>query len=828
MKRLIKITVAAVLLAVSPLTAFAAVQGRAVAKGRVISSDGSALAYVTVALMSADSTVVAGTSTADDGSYRLESAPGHYRLAASMIGYVDRSVEVELAAEENEMEDIVMEEDAAMLDAARVTGKVNLVEMKMDKIVMNVSQSAFASTSNALDLVKKAPGVTVDKDGNIKLNGKSVDVWIDGRPSHMDGKSLEALLRSTAGSTIEKFELMPNPSSKYDASGQGGIINIKTKKTLASGFNGSMGASGGGMYFKKPGFVWMEDFWANLNYRGKKTNTFLNLYEGIYNNAIDYSSRLEMTTPAGEMSQSSDSFLKQRWSSMNIKLGNDWFISDRDILGFIVNVPGSLNDMGSDGGDGFNGSSLQEYDGMRMESNSKIDNGSKSLTSSVNLNYTHVFDEGKSSELTTNLDWYRTGQRTDNDIFTSTLQIRYTAEDAVQAQEQEVSRTVDNTSTVNIYSAKIDWQTMFWKNAMIEAGAKWAGSFTDNAMLKTETDRPDTGNDYSYSEHIAALYVSVAKPFGTKLTLKAGLRGEYTYSYGDWKSSATSTKRSYFDLFPTLYVGYTPSEKAMLSFSYTRRINRPGYYSLNPAESFVDEHSYMRGNPDLKPQYTNSVSLSSVIFQHYTFSLGYNYTGNMFNQIPSFRENGDMVMTWGNFGQNHIVYLSAGLSSLQLAKWFEWTMNLGAMYNCDKDGEMTRHSFSFSGYTDFTFNLPKDWKIELDGWYSSPTSWGYVRMGHMWMSNFGVKKTMLDNRLTLSLNVDDIFRSMNMDINTLGSDSSVQTSMQKQKFYQQKVKLGIVWNFGQAQKTRYRKVGNLDEASRMGGSGGGMGVSAGK
>lgn len=121
-----------------------------------------------------------------------------------------------------------MSEDTQMIAGATVTERVKLIEMKIDKLVMNVSQSAFAQGSNVLDLIRKAPGVTIDKDGNVTLNGKKVQVWIDGRPSYLDGKGLEALLRSTPGSSIDKFELMEHPSAKYDAEGQGGIINIKT------------------------------------------------------------------------------------------------------------------------------------------------------------------------------------------------------------------------------------------------------------------------------------------------------------------------------------------------------------------------------------------------------------------------------------------------------------------------------------------------------------------------------------------------------------------------------------------------------------------------
>lgn len=184
--------------------------------------------------------------------------------------------------------------DTTAIEAAVFTEKVKQIELKYDKLVYNVSQSGFASGSNALDLIKKAPGVVVDQDGNVKLNGKAVSVWIDGRPSHMDGKSLEAMLRSTSGESIDKFELMEHPSAKFDASGQGGIINIKTKKNGIKGLNGNISLNGGAMGFKTPDMYgkkflsvpWDENVYASLAYRTKKTNTFVNLYQYVNNTDI--------------------------------------------------------------------------------------------------------------------------------------------------------------------------------------------------------------------------------------------------------------------------------------------------------------------------------------------------------------------------------------------------------------------------------------------------------------------------------------------------------------------------------------------------------------
>ena len=199
---------------------------------------------------------------------------------------------------------------------------------------------------------------------------------------------------------------MPNPSSKYDAQGQGGIINIKTKRNALAGFNGSLGGSAAGMYFKKPDvFEWNEDLWANLNYRGKKTNTFVNLYEGIYNMGMDFSTELELREP--DFKQHTESFQNNSYRAFNVKLGNDWFINDKNILGVIATVPGSWNVMGGRKGEEYNGFTDQTLAGETARDLSSSLNNQKNLQGSANINYTHIFDPDRSAELTANLDWYR-------------------------------------------------------------------------------------------------------------------------------------------------------------------------------------------------------------------------------------------------------------------------------------------------------------------------------------------------------------------------------------------------------------------------------------
>ena len=318
--RLVVIAIAAIL---GGATASAARQNAAEIKGIVCDkSTGEPLGWTTVALMRPDSTLAAGATCDDKGAYSLQAAPGEYIIKASLIGYKDIFRNEKIVSGLNEIEPLNMSEDTQMIAGATVTERVKLIEMKIDKLVMNVSQSAFAQGSNALDLIRKAPGVTIDKDGNVTLNGKKVQVWIDGRPSYLDGKGLEALLRSTSGSSIDKFELMEHPSAKYDAEGQGGIINIKTKRNALSGLNGEIGTDDGGMYFGETGrFLMRENVNGSLSYRTAKTNTFVSAYQGIYDMDIDMNIDNKLTRDGVPFRILARSLQKDRYRNWQVRFG---------------------------------------------------------------------------------------------------------------------------------------------------------------------------------------------------------------------------------------------------------------------------------------------------------------------------------------------------------------------------------------------------------------------------------------------------------------------------------------------------------------------------
>ena len=248
--------------------------------------------FVTVSVLAQDSTLLTGAITDDEGRYEIDLSTFNLQrstliLQASYVGY-----QTAFGGP-----DFVLREETERLKEVEVKAKKPLIERQMDKLVVNVSASPLSAGSNGNDILRRAPGVRIDKDGNITVNGKSVEIWVDGKPSYLSGQQLKAMLDGTDGNTIEKIEIISNPSAKYDASGQGGIINIKTKRNMMKGLNGMLSAGYGGMYFGDvKRWLSQEMFSLMLNYRGEKTYTFGQFTQVFAQNDIDFESYRE--TPA--------------------------------------------------------------------------------------------------------------------------------------------------------------------------------------------------------------------------------------------------------------------------------------------------------------------------------------------------------------------------------------------------------------------------------------------------------------------------------------------------------------------------------------------------
>lgn len=795
--------------------------------GSVIDAEGKAMPFVTISVLAQDSSLLTGTITDDDGLYAIELTTNQYIIQASYVGYVTAYGGP----------DFVLREETEKLAEVEVKAKKPLIERQMDKLVVNVSASPLAAGSNGNDILRRAPGVRIDKDGNITVNGKSVEIWIDGKPSYLSGQQLKAMLDGTDGNTIEKIEIISNPSAKYDASGQGGIINIKTKRNMMKGLNGILSAAYGGMYFGDvKRWLQMDMVSLNLNYRSEKTYTYGQLTQVFGQNDID----LETYRKTPTLENYSYSGYAMDFQYYMVKVGNDWYIDSVNTFGFILQVPYMKANQWIIDGRNY----AYTVEGTDTVSKSVSHTGAQiqSPQHTANLNYTHTFNDELERELTVNVDYNRYNNKTTNTQLT----------DYEELLPYSLGLNINSQQVVDIYSAKLDFQTKFWKTGMIECGVKYGLSSTNNHMTTDSifNDIPlsQTPQDFRYDEHVAAAYISVGKQFGEHWSVKLGLRGEYTYSFGNWLSADSVTRRSYFNPFPTAYIGYTTSPLGKLqqpiavSASYTRRIKRPNYWMLNPFRTYIDAYSYQEGNTALTPEFNNDVELHFSWTQYLNVTFNFAHTQDMFSQKTTILPDGMGYTKWSNFGtctthggnlsltELPLVpkYVTAedGTKTMQGA-WLALTVNAGwfhfinKSYEKNAEGKPVYENRTHYGYVGGTLSayLPKDWTLTFDGNWSSPMTTGYNKQGSMYFLSFGVRKMYMPKGLIFNLNIQDLARSLSMVDKSEGMAPGYE-SWHGNYVRQQRVMLSITWMFGQYQQHKNRKVGNMDELNRLGGGGG--------
>ena len=343
----------------------------------------------------------------------------------------------------------------------------------------------------------------------------------------------------------------------------------------------------------------------------------------------------------------------------------------------------------------------------------------------------------------------------------------------------------------------------------------------------------DTGslserNDFRYGEQVYAAYVNLAKKFSEKWNAQAGVRGEYTIQDGHWlMASAESTRshKDYCDFFPSLYLSYAPSRKAVLSASWSYRISRPKYWQLNPFKEYVTATSYTQGDMELEPSYSHNASLTAVLFSRFSVSAGYNRTEKFSGiQTPLLdRSTGVMGLIYTNAGLNQTAYATVSLSELPLTKWWNLTANL--TWSCnrfDAYEELAEQVYGqpYSNVTNSlyasmstTFFLPKNFKIGVDGWLSTPQSQGYINVKTMARLNFSLIKTLWDGKGILALYFYDVLNTGDCDISMENNGAMTYSIVQRQS--QSGVTVGFTWRFGKSEQQRSRNVGTIEEESRL-------------
>lgn len=771
--------------------------------GTIKDEKGQPIEAVTITLLQAkDSSRLKETVTTKTGHFAFDNVPaGKYLVSASSVGYslvYSNRLEVTTGRLAQSLPPLVMTGTTTSLHEVAVVGRRPPVEQKADRTIINVDASPSNTGSTAMDVLEKAPGVTLDKDDNISLKGKQgVTVMIDGKPTYLSASQLADYLRSLPASAIDQIELMTNPSAKYDAAGNSGIINIKTKKNKLKGFNGNVNLTHTqGVYPKPSGSL-------NLNYRTGQFNFFLNAgysrWEGFQvlqitrkylddNAAQTVNSIFQQTTVMHFLNPEA-----------NVKFGMDYFLNQKTTLGFVVS--GFRNNEQDR-----SGSNIQ-----LMSPNYVVDslvyspntNNTTWKNGSANLNFRHEYDSA-GRELSADLDYVRYSSMSDQ-YFNN---LTYTPGNVLLDQS---ILTGNLPSTINIYTFKTDYTRPLAKGYKLETGIKLSYVNTNNTANyydvvsgKSNVDTTKT-NAFIYRENINAAYVNMTKQYG-KWTVQAGARLENTNYYGHQLGNPltvinndSSFSRSYTNLFPTLYLTYQANEKNQLTLNYGRRIDRPAYQDLNPFLFFLDEYTYQAGNPYLQPQYTQNIELSHTYNHSLTTTLNYSYTQNFFTE--TFEQSGQAtIVRNGNIG----VRQNAGVSvsyMLPVTKWWttilysdvNYTKFTGMLYGQNLDVQATTMLVNVSNQ----FSLAHGWSGELSGFYRTKGVEGQVVVYPLGQGTAAISKKIMKDKASLKLAVRD-FLYTNKPHGYIDFQETDATFNNRRDSRQ--VAMTFTWNFGKPLK----------------------------
>lgn len=708
---------------------------------------------------------------------------------------------------------LVLKEKIKTLSEVKVEIKKPFIERKIDRTVVNVDASITNAGATALEVLEKAPGVSVDKDGNVSLKGKAgVIIMLDGRPSYLSGAELANLLRNMPSSGIDQIEIMTNPSAKYDAAGNSGLINIKTKKFKTKGFNGNLSTSARQSKF------FSTNNSLNLNYRTGKFNLFSNYtYATSRGESTMHLTRKFRNTNTKLVETIFDQTTPQnrKYTYQNLKVGMDFYANKKTTLGVVVSGylnPGKENSLNQTNLNNAN----NQTDSIVIANNLFT---KKSNNLSANFNMRHTFDStGK--EFTVDLDYLNYYSTNEQFLLSNFLN------PDLSVRRDPTILLGNLPSKVNIYSAKTDFTFPLKKSAKIEAGLKSSYVTTDNDALyqnKTNTGYvTDEGktNHFIYKENINAAYVNYSKEI-KKWGVQAGLRAENTYANGHQVGNSTRPDslftKQYTDLFPTAYVSYQLNAKNTFAVNYGRRIDRPDYEDLNPFYYFLDEYTYEVGNTLLQPQITDNIELSHTYNGFLTTTLNYSKTNNVIlDVIKQNTSERKTFQTKDNLASKTNLGLAIS-ANFPVASF--WNANFYGNVNYDTyDGQLNGGMLKVEG-TSYFLNLgnqlkfKKGWSAELSGWYRSGGLEGQIISNPMWRIDAGLAKQVLKKKGSLKLSVRDIFKSQQFSGAVKYQDIDLNIKNVRDS---RTVSLTFSYRFGKPMKEQRRKSGGAgDEQSRV-------------
>ncbi len=781
-------------------TAFSASAQRLSVKGRVVDSEAQPITYASVALTQNDK-LITGCTSDIDGKFSFEANAGDYDLVVTFIGYEYHKQSLALS-ESVDLGDITLSESSEQIEEVVVTSQ--LIRREADRFVVDVANSPLAMGKDGEELLKSSPGVWI-QDDKISINGSSgTKIYLNDREVKMEDTQLITYLRSLSANDIQRIEVIPQAGADYDAASSGGIIKITTKKRLDAGLMGSASlvAQGTkGMYNIMPS--------VSLNYNRGKLNVYGRVGVGAQGSYHLSTEHTDYTT-GSVIDAASDMDTKSQWRDANVGVVYD--INDKHSLGAEVQYnyygDNSITDTWTE-------HTVADII-TRTDGNYKSHSGTHMTTATLNYIY-KLDDMGSTLKFIGDYTYSNSPDRNnyiDTEIDPVTLLLR------------DSTYRDNSLSIYQLGTATVALEKVLSPKVTLKAGLKYTYNNNNNSAnyeyLEGEAWMPNTLKNYDigYTENIGAAYIIASAHLG-RLSLVGGLRGEYT----NFQDKAGDVKQNYFDLFPNANLSYALTADGAYSLiaQYSRTISRPSFWTLSPNETKISEYLIQRGNPNLKPAYNNSISVTAVLKYKYTITLGVQIMQNAIQQTTLVDSTNPelLILQHINFPTLNSYFASANLP-FQFTKWWQANINLTGMYTGQRiyPDEPIRRNFMGFANAQMTFTLPKEFYIELSGRYLHGLVAGNTKLADMGNMNLSVKKRLLDNKLTLKLGVDNLI-PQTQEI-TIEEPTFKRVMTVDQSWMRPMVNFSVSYNFNTGKQFRAKSVesGSAEDRGRIGSGGG--------
>lgn len=753
--------------------------------GMIVDENAKPIEYASIYVKrTSDSTIAQTGITNESGRFMIQEIPfGEYFIEIQYIGYRKHYSKAFTISKEQSIFKIpkfMLSNKSTSLQTVEIKAQKDMLQTNLDKTVFNVESSIMADGATAVEVLEEIPSVDVDVEGNVTVRGsENVTIWVDGRPTNLTLDQIPA-------SMIESIEVITNPSARFDPDGMAGILNVVLKKKKESGFNGLV-SLGGGMslytleptpkhYIVRP---YINQYNANVsfNYSYDKINFFINYsYRG---HKFKNGGKLDRDSWYGsDTTNLNQTNLGQgSGGGHNVFTGLDWFINKKNTLsfsfGFRYGTHKDTSSLTSENADWIAGE-LFPSSYYAQFGNGK----NKNMNFNAAINYKKTF-EMKGRELTADVSYNQSfGENNNWSVQEFDLPLEY------DYFQKTVSKSLNRNA-----NAQVDFVTPIGNGGRIETGYKFSyRSIGQDYSLYNAYDNDPWAmdstqlNNFEYTEYLNALYFIYSNTFWKKLQVQVGLRGEIANTFSNLKSADTVYKKNYYNLFPTVHIKYEINDKHSLKLSYSRRVQRPNIWQLNPYRDISDKQNVRCGNPYLNPEMANSLELGyqlSINKSFFSATAFYRHRSHLITRYTTLDtlENGDIytLTSYQNLNQSHNIGVELFYSQ---RIWKFWKIN--ASFNFYRNiiesdnllDENLARNWEFRFRLNQTFSFEKNWDIQLNFRYSSPSlttgsmGWGTGGVGQgrrsaRYSLDFAVKKGFLKNSLVVSLNIRDILFMVN-------------------------------------------------------------------